>query len=75
MRQFAGYTINVIMDMPYCHFLALYDMAEKAEALEAFTILQGTSAINDKKAIDALNYVYQSKFVQPKITFPKKVRG
>lgn len=72
MRVFQGYTIPVIMDMPYCHFLHLYAMAEKAEAMSAYTILQGSAALHDKKMIEELSYVIQSKYVQPKIVYPKR---
>lgn len=75
MRQFSGYTLANIMDMPYCHFLHLYAMAEKAEALQAYTILQGNASLHDKKMIEDLSYVYNSKFVQPKIVFPPKSKG
>ena len=75
MRQFAGYTIAVIMEMPYCHFVKLYAMAETADTLTAYTILQGNAALHDKKIIDQLAYVAESKYVQPKIVFPKEDRG
>ena len=75
MRCFAGYTLPVILDTPYCHFLKLYSMAEKAENLEAYTVLQGTAALHDKKLIDELGYVKDSKYVHPKIDFTKKHKG
>lgn len=72
MRYFSGYTIDKILNMPYCHFIKLYSMAEKADSLSAYTILEGNAALHDKKLSEALGYVVQSKFVQPKIVFPKK---
>lgn len=72
MRMFPGYTLHDIMEMPYCHFVYLFSMAEKASDLLAYTILQGSAAINDKNMIDDLSNVAKSKYVQPKIVFPKQ---
>lgn len=75
MREFSGYTLPMILDTPYCHFTKLYAMAEKAERLEAFAILNGTAAIHDKNLIDELNHEREALFVHPKIEFPKPHKG
>ena len=75
MRMFPGYTITSILEMPYCHFMYLFSMAEKADTLLAYTILQGSAAIHDKHMIEDLSYAAKSKYVQPKIVFPKKGKG
>lgn len=71
MRVFKGYTLALIRDMPYCHFLKLYSLSETADALDAFNVLQGSVAMHDKKLAEELGAIKDSKFVQPTIVFPK----
>lgn len=72
MRTFSGYTMDRIMNMPYSHFIKLYKWTELAENVETYTIACGTAAVHDERSIKALEAQKESRFIQPKIVFPKK---
>lgn len=71
LKQFASYTLDDLLEQPYYYILKLFNMAEKAEALNAHTVLYGNAGLHDSKVSENISSVYNMKFVQPKIEFPK----
>lgn len=41
MGNFMAYNINTVMEMPYCHFIDLYALAEKREVMASNAIYIG----------------------------------
>ena len=70
LKQFAGYTISTLLDTPYCHVLKLFEMAEMAEEIDAYTILYGNAGLHDRKVGSKLSETQSARIVQPKIEFP-----
>ena len=62
LRCFHGYTLSTVQDIPYCHFLDLYDMAERIDSLNALTILTAEGAKYDKDALAHLQQIERAKF-------------
>ena len=57
MRVFSAYTMNLLLELPFCHVLALYHMAEKAVSLFRFDILIGNASLHDEQMAKGLQRV------------------
>lgn len=60
--MFPCYNLSTIQDVPYCHFLLLFDMAERIDALNSLTILTAEDAKYSKDTLASLQQVERSKF-------------
>jgi hypothetical protein len=72
LRCFPGYTLSTVQDVPYCHFLELFSMADSIDSLNALTMVTADGAKYDKDALAALQQVERAKF-KSKDTFKRIV--
>lgn len=61
LRCFPGYTLSTVQDIPYCHFLELFDMAERIDNLNSLTIITAEGAKYDKDLLASLQQVERAK--------------
>lgn len=66
MRAFGGYTIDKIMGMPFYHLVKLFELAEKADALDSLSFFTGRSAGYDKNVAEPLIEVKRGRTVKDK---------
>lgn len=66
MRVFKGYTLKSLLDTPFCHVIKLFQLAEKADALDSLTAYTGRAAGYDKSVLDGLVDVQKSKIREDK---------
>lgn len=66
MRVFKGYTLKSLLDTPFCHVIKLFQLAEKADALDSLTAYTGRAAGYDKSVLDELVDVQKSKIREDK---------
>lgn len=66
MRVFKGYTLKTLLDTPFCHVIRLFQLAEKADALDSLTAYTGRAAGYDKSVLDGLVDVQKSKIREDK---------
>lgn len=66
MRVFKGYTLKTLLDTPFCHVIKLFQLAEKADALDSLTAYTGRAASYDKSVLDGLVDVQKSKIREDK---------
>lgn len=66
MRVFKGYTLKTLLDTPFCHVIKLFQLAEKADALDSLTAYTGRAAGYDKSVLDGLVDVQKSKIREDK---------
>lgn len=66
MRVFKGYTLKTLLDTPFCHVIKLFQLAEKADALDSLTAYIGRAAGYDKSVLDGLVDVQKSKIREDK---------
>jgi len=57
---FSGYTLHALLDLPFCHVLEIYHMAEKATSMLRYDILIGEAALHDDKVARGLQLVARS---------------
>lgn len=57
LRTFAGYTVNILLDLPFCHVLQLYHMAEKATSMLRYDILIGGASLHDDNLAKSLQRI------------------
>ena len=62
LRLFPCYNLSTIQDVPYCHFLVLFSMAERMDMLNTLTILSADDAKYNKDFMARLQQLERSKF-------------
>lgn len=67
LRVYPGYTLDTILEMPFCHFNKLYRMVESIDKLNTLNILTALAAQYDKALIQNLNSVHESQFQSHKV--------
>ena len=66
MRVFKGYPLKALLDTPFCHVIRLFQLSEKADALDSLTAYTGRAAGYDKSVLDGLVDVQKSKIREDK---------
>jgi hypothetical protein len=69
MRVFSAYTMNLLMELPFCHVLALYHMAEKAVSLFRFDVLIGNASLHDEQMAKGLQRVAKTATIPDREKF------
>jgi hypothetical protein len=67
LRVYPAYTLDTILDMPFCHFKHLYDMVDAIDKLNTLNILNAIAAQYDKSIIQNLNSVHELQFQSHKV--------
>lgn len=67
LREFGGYTVAQLLDMPFCHFTYLFEMAEIADRFDLYNIYigsgsHGTDAGQDIANIQHVRYSTKRQF-------------
>lgn len=67
LRNFGGYCVTQLLDMPFCHFTYLFEMAEVADRLDLYNIYigsgsHGTDAGQDIANIQHVRYSTKRQF-------------
>lgn len=67
LRKFGSYTATQLLDMPFCHFAYLFEMAEVADRLDMYNIYigsgsHGTEAGQDIASIQSIRYSTKRQF-------------
>ena len=75
LRAFGGYTISTILAMPFCHFIKLFSLAEKAEALDALAVTNGRAASHDDSVLQDFMQVKYGRMVRDKRGFRAMVEA
>lgn len=71
LREFKGYTLKSIMDTPFCHVIKLFQLAEKADALDSLSTYTGKAASYDRNILNALVEIRNSKIIKDKELYKK----
>ena len=66
LHSFGGYTLKTIMDVPFCHFVKLFSLAEKVQKIDAIVHLNGRAALQSKDIMNDLKATEQSKYKHKK---------
>ena len=61
LRTFGAYDVRRLLDMPYCHFKGLFDLAELAEVTFQYNIMMGTHAAGTVAGNDIASAVESAK--------------
>ena len=67
LRWFHGYTLDTILEIPFSHFMLLFQMAERIEKHNTLTIVAALGAQYDKASLDNLLAVEGYKMQTEKV--------